>query len=98
MADLIEPHANLEIRAAAAEEAAFEARSLDAVVAATSFHWMDQALMAERIAGWLRRGGAFLAVAAGPIAVSEPARAFIAAEDAKWAAYKDDRLKRFTPL
>lgn len=50
---------NLEVVVSPAEEAAFDAGSIDLVTAAMSFHWMDRDLVAENVSGWLRPGGIF---------------------------------------
>jgi trans-aconitate methyltransferase len=52
---------------ATAEAYAGPDRPADAVVAASSLHWMDQAQIVPKAAGWLRPGGAFFAFGYGAI-------------------------------
>src|SRR5690606_2393429 len=53
----------------AAEEAEFAAGSIDAVIAATSFHWMDQQRVTGKAARWLRQDGVFFPFLYGPFIV-----------------------------
>jgi len=77
---------------AAAEQASFPPSSVDAIVAATSFHWMDQDLIVARAFDWLRPGGAFFPFMYGVFEFEGAARAIFEREAPHWAAYKDDRL------
>lgn len=90
MAALIPPHERLEVRVQKAEEAAFPPGSVDAVFAATSFHWMDQVTVSANAARWLRPGGAFMAMAYGLVKVTGPARAEAAYRrfEAQWRGLK----------
>lgn len=90
MAALIRPHRRLEVRVQTAEEADFPPASADAVFAATSFHWMDQARVSAAAARWLRPGGAFMAVSYGPVRVVAPggAEAAYRRAEAQWRGLK----------
>ncbi len=84
--------ANVKVKVASAEEAAFEDASLDAVICATAFHWMDQGAICCNAARWLKPGGAFFPFAFDAFEVSGRANEFFSEEFAKWAAYRDRRL------
>ncbi|MEQ1928941.1 MAG: class I SAM-dependent methyltransferase [Parvularculaceae bacterium] len=75
-----------------AEAAQFGAGSLDAVVASTSFHWMDQALVTARAHDWLRPGGVFFPFMYGVFEFEGPAHDVFWRHAPLWAPYKDDRL------
>lgn len=76
----------------AAEAADFPEGSVDAVVAATSFHWMDQEKVCAAVATWLRPGGVFFPFLYGPFFVHGPARAVYEAHWRRWAPFMDKRL------
>ena len=63
MAALIPPDPRLEVRIERAEETVCAPGSVDAVIAATAFHWMDQPLITRKAYQWLRPGGVFFAFA-----------------------------------
>ena len=63
MAALIPNHDHLDVWVERAEDAICPPGSVDAVVAATAYHWMDQDLIARKVFNWLRPGGVFLAFA-----------------------------------
>jgi len=84
--------ARVEAVAAAAEEAEFPDATVDAVFAATSFHWMDQDAVCARAARWLRPGGVFFPFLYGPFIVHGPARAIHEAHWRRWAPFMDRRL------
>lgn len=88
----IPERANVETRTMAAEAAAFSPASIDAVIAATSFHWMDQGLIVARVHDWLRPGGAFFAFAYGVFDFKGAARAVFDRHAPLWGTYKDERL------
>ncbi len=75
-----------------AEEANFAAGSIDAVIAATSFHWMEQEEICASVARWLRPGGVFFPFLYGPFIVHGPARAVYEAHWRLWAPFMDERL------
>ncbi len=75
-----------------AEKADFAAGSIDAVVAATSFHWMEQDAICAHVARWLRPGGVFFPFLYGPFIVHGPARAVYEAHWRLWAPFMDKRL------
>lgn len=98
MAARIPPHARLEVRVQPAEEAVF-AEPPDAIVAATSFHWMDAPRVCALAARSLRPGGVFMPFGYGPFPVQGPpaAGAVAAAEYELWRPYTDERLLRWRP-
>jgi trans-aconitate methyltransferase len=65
MAALIPASPRLTVQVAPAETCVL-LTGADAIVAATAFHWMDQALVARRAAAALRPGGVFYVFAYGP--------------------------------
>lgn len=75
-----------------AEEADFPARSVDAVIAATSFHWMDQGVVCAKVAQWLRPGGVFFPFLHGPFFVAGPARSVYERHWTFWTPFMDKRL------
>ena len=76
----------------AAEDADFDAGSVDCVIAATSFHWMQQDIVCANVAKWLRPGGVFFPFLYGPFSVIGPAEAVFAKHWALWAPFMDKRL------
>ena len=99
MAARIAPRGDLDIRVGPAESAEFAPASVDAVMAFTSFHWMDAAVVCRRIAEWLKPGGVFWASSYGPPVVDGPdaARAAFAKWEARWRPYMDARLIDWRP-
>lgn len=75
-----------------AEAADFPDGSVDAVIAATSFHWMEQEKVCAAVARWLRPGGVFFPFLYGPFFVHGPARAVYEAHWRLWAPFMDKRL------
>lgn len=75
-----------------AEEADFPVCSIDAVVAATSFHWMEQSVVCAKVAQWLRPGGVFFPFLYGPFFVAGPAGAVYERHWTLWAPFMDKRL------
>ncbi|MEE2693081.1 MAG: class I SAM-dependent methyltransferase [Pseudomonadota bacterium] len=75
-----------------AEEADFAAGSVDAVVAATSFHWMDQERVCASVARWLRPGGVFFPFLYTPFAPQGPAQAIYERHWRLWLPHMDRRL------
>ncbi|MEZ5892849.1 MAG: class I SAM-dependent methyltransferase, partial [Parvularculaceae bacterium] len=84
--------ANVAVEVKAAEEADFPAGSVDAVISATAFHWMDQPLVCRHVARWLKPGGAFFPFAFDAFEVEGEAGEIYKSEFKKWAAYRDRRL------
>lgn len=83
---------NVEMDVRPAETARFSEASVDAVIAATAFHWMDQPLICRNAARWLKPGGAFFPFAFDLPHVDGPAGDFYDSEFEKWKAYRDRRL------
>lgn len=75
-----------------AEEADFPAGSIDVVIAATSFHWMEQDLICSNVARWLRPGGVFFPFLYGPFIVEGAARVVYERHRALWMPFMDRRL------
>lgn len=86
------PPQNVEIANLLAEEATFAASSVDAVIAATSFHWMKQSDVAARAFEWLRPGGVFFPFRFGAFQATGAARPVLERHAALWEPYKDRRL------
>ncbi|MEO1136547.1 MAG: class I SAM-dependent methyltransferase [Pseudomonadota bacterium] len=83
---------NVTLNVESAERVSFDHNSLDAVICATAFHWMDQLLICNRVSQWLNSGGAFFPFAVDAFDVKGRARSFYEAEFDKWRAYRDRRL------
>lgn len=98
MARLIPPNPRLEVRVEWAEKARF-AEPLDAMVAATAFHWMDAGAICRLAKRSLRPEGVFMPFGYGPFRVTspEPAARLAEAEYAFWRAWMDPRLVRWRP-
>ena len=93
MAALLPSHPRLTVHTRPAEAAEFAAGGVDCVLAATAFHWMDAELVCARVAGWLRPGGAFMAVAfSRPQAAFGPVGDVLARYNALWRSRMHDRL------
>lgn len=75
-----------------AEDADFADGSVDAVIAATAFHWMDQEKVIRNVARWLRPSGVFFPFLYGPFQVEGAAKTAFQAHRARWSAYRDPRL------
>ena len=84
--------ANVDVKNMQAEKAAFSPLSVDAVVAATSFHWMDQLDVCRNVAEWLRPGGVFFPFSFDAFSVEGPSKTFFEAEFEKWRTFRDARL------
>ena len=84
--------ANVKIELKAAETAEFAEASLDAVISATAFHWMNQALVCKNAARWLKTGGAFFPFAPDAFQVAGDASDYFTDEFDKWRPYRDRRL------
>ncbi len=76
----------------AAEDASFARSSVDGVIAATSFHWMDQAVVCDKVASWLRPRGVFFPFLYGPFFVVGPAEEVFARHWSLWSPHMDKRL------
>lgn len=83
---------NVETMVMSAEEADFEPGSIDAVISATAFHWMDQPVICRSVKRWLRPGGAFFPFAYGKFDLPDALAPLFAQEWKKWAPYRDARL------
>ncbi len=84
--------ANVTVKNVAAEDADFEAGSIDAVISATAFHWMEQAKVCHSVARWLRPGGVFFPFLYGPFRMEGAAAETFRRHNALWGPYKDARL------
>lgn len=98
MARLIPADPRLEVRVERAEKARF-AEPLDALTAATAFHWMDAAAVCRLAKRSLCPDGVFMPFGYGPFRVvsPEPAARLAEAEYAFWRAWMDPRLVRWRP-
>jgi SAM-dependent methyltransferase len=83
---------NVTVVNAAAENVAFETGSVDAVIAATSFHWMKQSAVAANAHRWLRPGGVFFPFRYGAFDMIGAAKPVFDRHAALWAPFKDRRL------
>lgn len=92
MLDAAPADARIEKINCAAEDAEFPAGSVDCVIAATSFHWMDQDVVCAKVAKWLRPGGVFFPFLYGPFFVIGPAEAVFLRHWTLWAPFMDKRL------
>jgi SAM-dependent methyltransferase len=92
MAVLIPQADNISVRNIAAEAAEFPAQSVDAVISATAFHWMDQARVCAAAARWLPPGGVFFPFLYGPFRMEGAAAETFRRHAALWGPYKDARL------
>lgn len=100
MARLIAPAPGLEVRVARAEDVVITERTADAVVAASSFHWMDQAVMARRAARWLAPGGVMFAFVMGRVQFPDAPRGVaerVNLEMMRARAHVDARLWSWLP-
>ncbi len=75
-----------------AEEAIIAPGTVDAIISATAFHWMDQRLICKKASLWLRPGGVLFPFAFDSFRVQGAAADFYQAENNKWAAFRDQRL------
>lgn len=96
MAALMPPDPRLEVRLQWAEKATFK-EPLDAIVAATAFHWMDARAVCELAKRSLRPGGVFMPFGYGPFRFVTPAAAqrLGDAEYEFWKPWMDVRLIRW---
>ena len=85
-------HPRVEQINCAAEDADFAQGSVDGVIAATSFHWMDQDAVCANVARWLRPGGVFFPFLYGPFFVSGLAQPVFRRHWALWSSHMDRRL------
>ena len=83
---------NVSARVCAAEDAAFDANSMDAVLTATAFHWMDQPLICERASQWLAPGGVFFPFAYDVFEFEGEVQTYFSSEFDKWRPHRDARL------
>lgn len=92
MAERIPQEDNISVRTVAAEDADFPAQSIDAVVSATAFHWMDQDRVCAAVARWLRPGGVFFPFLYGPFRMEGAAAETFRRHAALWGPFRDARL------
>jgi SAM-dependent methyltransferase len=85
-------HARISTINLPAEEADFPAGSVDCVISATAFHWMDQERVCASVARWLRPGGIFFPFLYGPFFIAGPAQPVFQKHWALWAPFMDKRL------
>jgi len=100
MAALIPSAPHVEVMVANAETVEFSPGCADVVVAATAFHWMDQAAVAGRAASWLRPGGVFFAFVTGKVQYPEAPRAvteILHAEMTRARKHMDGRISSWRP-
>ncbi len=83
---------NVEKINTSAEGAAFDEESADAVVAATAFHWMDQARVTANAYRWLRPGGVFFPFLYDAMKIDGAAGEVLSRHEVLWAPFKDRRL------
>ena len=76
----------------ASEDAEFPAGSVDCVVAATAFHWMEQDVVCAKVARWLRPHGVFFPFLYGPFFVTGAALPVFQRHWALWSPFMDKRL------
>lgn len=92
MVDFFPAPGNVCVQNMAAEDADFPAQSIDAVISATAFHWMDQARVCAAVARWLKPGGIFFPFLYGPFRMEGAAAGTFRKHSALWGPYKDARL------
>ncbi|MDZ7628767.1 MAG: class I SAM-dependent methyltransferase [Parvularculaceae bacterium] len=85
-------HPRIERLNVASEAAEFPEGSVDCVIAATSFHWMEQDVVCAKVARWLRPGGVFFPFLYGPFFVTGTAQAIFQKHWALWSPFMDKRL------
>ncbi|MBX7248042.1 MAG: class I SAM-dependent methyltransferase [Caulobacteraceae bacterium] len=93
MAALIDRDPRLEVRVEWAEQARFD-EPVDALVAATAFHWMDARAVCALARRSLRPGGVFMPFGYGPFRFASPAAAAALSdrEYGFWRPWMDRRL------
>jgi SAM-dependent methyltransferase len=84
---------NVAVVNAPAEAAEFPEGSIDVVIAATSFHWMDQATVIANVQRWLRPGGVFFPFLYDAFNVGGAGKPVYDRHAALWEPYKDRRLR-----
>jgi SAM-dependent methyltransferase len=96
MAALIPADPRLEVRRQWAEKSVFT-EPLDAIIAATAFHWMDAKVVCALASKSLRPGGVFMPFGYGPFRFQSPAgaRQMGDREYDFWKPWMDDRLIRW---
>lgn len=83
---------NVRVINAPAETAEFADGSVDAIIAATSFHWMDQPKVTANAHRWLRAGGVFFPFRYSAFEVEGPAKSVYERHAVLWEPFKDRRL------
>lgn len=92
MAALLPRAENITVLTLAAEDAEFSPQSIDAVISATAFHWMDQPKVCAGVARWLRPGGIFFPFLYGPFRMEGAAAEIYRSHSALWGPFRDARL------
>ena len=85
-------HPRIERLNCSSEDAAFADGSVDCVIAATSFHWMDQDRVCANVARWLRPRGVFFPFLYGPFFVTGDAAPVFRRHWKLWSPFMDKRL------
>lgn len=85
-------HARIERINRASEDTDFPDNSVDCVIAATAFHWMEQDIVCAHVARWLRPGGVFFPFLYGPFFVTGTAQPVFQRHWALWSPFMDKRL------
>lgn len=83
---------NVTIDIKTSEEACFQPGSVDAIISATAFHWMDQQMVCRNVSRWLRPGGVFFPFAYHEFSVEGTAKVIFDQEFDKWRPFRDRRL------
>ncbi len=78
--------------ATTAEAVDFPDQSADAVVCATSFHWMDQQVVLANAHRWLRSGGVFFAFLQGPYEGVGQSAEIVRQRRREWLRWRDRSL------
>ena len=84
MASAILAPDNVEIVCASAEGVDFDEASVDCVIAATAFHWMDQKQVIAAAHRWLRPGGVFFPFAYDAFRIEGAGREILGREEGAW--------------
>ncbi len=92
MAENFPKFRNVALLNEAAENVDFVPGSIDAVIAATSFHWMEQSEVCMKAHRWLRPGGVFFPFRYGAFDMIGVAKPVFDRHAALWAPFKDKRL------
>jgi SAM-dependent methyltransferase len=83
---------NVTVQETQAETAKIDRESIDAVISATAFHWMDQPGTCSNVIRWLKPGGVFFPFSLDVFRVEGPAQEYFENEYKKWRPFRDRRL------